>query len=486
MRQRLAIILFVAIMITALVALNAISYTPVEQAADKEASPRRSTFNAGASGAKALFDFLAESGYQVTRWRDPLERLADTNSAKRERPHTLVVIGSTILPFKPEEGRSVLSWVAKGNRLVLIDRGSSTPLIQNSDDWLISLSQGSYPSLNEQSGSVQEMTAGAEPAQPVQPTSLVREIEKVQPSRFAGSISIVPSVKKAKAITKAHTDASDEEYDGEDGELIGENTPPPAVRSNPTPAAETEKAPRMGIGVRAPVLKAPVLHLGNKKGALLVDYTYGAGRVVVLSDPYIVSNAGIGLADNLQLAVNVITAEKGPIAFDEFHQGYGANENAIGAYFRETPVLALCGQLCLMVILLVWSSGVRFGRPLPLPYLDRRSNLEFVSSMAELQRRARAYDLAVENIYTRFRRVLVRYAGASAALPRSEIARRVAERSGLDRERIEAVMRDAETVINGEAIDDQKTVELIGRIRAIENALGLGARSRDVRQAEQA
>jgi hypothetical protein len=46
-------------------------------------------------------------------------------------------------------------------------------------------------------------------------------------------------------------------------------------------------------------------------------------------------------------------------------------------------------------------------------------------------------------------------------------------------------MRDAETVVNGEAIDDQETVELICRIRALESELGLGARSRDVKQAEQ-
>jgi hypothetical protein len=482
MRQRLAIILFVAIILTALVALNAISYTPVEQEADKEASPRRSTFNAGASGTKALFDFLAESGYSVTRWRDPVEQLDDARGAKLEKPHTLIVVGSTILPFKPEEGRSVLSWVAKGNRLVLIDRDSSTPLIRNGGDWLVSLSRGAYPSFNEQSGNVQEMIAGADPVQPVQPTSFVREVERVQPSRFAGLISIVPSVKKAKAATKGHSDAVGEGDEDEDSATIDENPPPPA-RNDPPPAKV--KAPQGGFGVRVPEIDAPVLHLANKKGALLADYTYGAGRVVVLSDPFIVSNAGISLADNLQLAVNVITAESGLIAFDEFHQGYGANENQIAAYFRKTPILALCGQLCLVVILLVWSSGVRFGRALPLPYIDRRSNLEFVSSMAELQRRARAYDLAVENIYTRFRRVLVRFAGTSAALPRAEVARRVAERSGLQSEGIEAVMRDAEAVINGEPIDDKQTVDLIRRMRALERELGLGTRSRDVRQAEQ-
>jgi hypothetical protein len=61
----------------------------------------------------------------------------------------------------------------------------------------------------------------------------------------------------------------------------------------------------------------------------------------------------------------------------------------------------------------------------------------------------------------------------------------VAERSGLQSEGIEAVMRDAEAVINGEPIDDKQTVDLIRRMRALERELGLGTRSRDVRQAEQ-
>src|SRR5258708_25631668 len=52
---------------------------------------------------------------------------------------------------------------------------------------------------------------------------------------------------------------------------------------------------------------------------------------------------------------------------------------------------------------------------------------------SELQQRARAHDLALENIYGRVRRVLVRHAGLSNSSPRAEIAARVAARSGLNR-----------------------------------------------------
>ena len=44
---------------------------------------------------------------------------------------------------------------------------------------------------------------------------------------------------------------------------------------------------------------APITHIADQNGALLVDYSYGLGRVVVLSDPYIVSNGGIQLERQL-------------------------------------------------------------------------------------------------------------------------------------------------------------------------------------------
>src|SRR6266852_5431206 len=110
--------------------------------------------------------------------------------------------------------------------------------------------------------------------------------------------------------------------------------------------------------------------------------------------------------------------------------------------------MAICGQFVLIGLMMIWSRGRRFGRPLPLPQIDRRSSLEFVASMAELQQRARALDLAIENIYTRTRRVLTRYAGVDYHSSRTEIAERVASRSSLTRQEVETLMRRCEETIN--------------------------------------
>jgi hypothetical protein len=223
--------------------------------------------------------------------------------------------------------------------------------------------------------------------------------------------------------------------------------------------------------------------LTASKTVVLLDYLHGEGRIVLLSDPFIVANGGIGLEDNLQLAINLLSTSQGLIAFDEFHQGRGVTHNAFVSYFAGTPVLAIGGQLLLLVLLVLWTRGRRFARPLPLPQVDRRSSLEFVASMAELQQRARAFDLAIENIYSRTRRVLARYAGVDYNSSRREIAQRIAARSTLAAHQIETLMRQSEEAINGEAISERQSIQLVKRLRELEGTLGLRMRSRDVKQA---
>ena len=156
---------------------------------------------------------------------------------------------------------------------------------------------------------------------------------------------------------------------------------------------------------------APFVHLANDEKNLLVDFPYGAGKIVYLTDPYIVANGGINLVDNAQLAVNIVASGDGLIAFDEYHQGYGANENQLLGYFAGTPVVAIFLQLAALIGLLFYSQSRRFARALPENEPNRLSKLEYVAAMAELQQRTKAFDLAIENIYTDFRRRVSRSFG---------------------------------------------------------------------------
>jgi hypothetical protein len=231
------------------------------------------------------------------------------------------------------------------------------------------------------------------------------------------------------------------------------------------------------------VSPAPVSHFTTEDGALLVDYRFGNGRIILLSDPYVVSNGGIRLNDNLQLAMNLVVGDGGLAAFDEYHQGRGLTSNPFASYFAGTPILAIGAQLIVLIVFVLWTRGRRFARALPLPQVDRRSSLEFVASMSELQERSRAFDLAIENIYSRTRRALARHAGVEYNSSRALIASRVATRSTLDAKDLETLMRQCEEVINGATINWKQSLELVGRLRQVERALGLRMRVRDIRQA---
>jgi hypothetical protein len=436
MRQRITIILTFVVIIGLLVILNSLTYVRKEKVQDMETAPNRSTYHSGPTGTRALHDFLNESGHKVMRWRESPERLFSENG---KLVNTFVVIGRTQVQFSGNEAEALRNWVGRGGRLVLIDRKVDEAIAPQSEGWSITAREWDYPTIDDNPGDVQQMTKNVVALNPVQPTILTNSIESVMPSRFASRLSVIPPPKEEK---------------DEDADLVKASTP-----------------------------AAPVIHIGSKQGALLVDYAYGMGRIVVLSDPYLVTNSGIKLNDNLHLAINILSAGEGLIAFDEYHQGKGISQNPWAGYFAGTPVLALAAQLGLVVLLIVWTNARRFGRPLPLPHTDRRSSLEFVASMAELQERSRAFDLAIENIYTRTRRVLARYAGMDYNSSRSEIAQRVAARSTIDAHQLETLMRQCEEAINGEQINWRQSLDLVRRLRELEKTLGLGMRSRDERQA---
>jgi hypothetical protein len=459
MRQRFVIILMFVLAVVILIAINSFAYVQEEDKPDSETAPNRSSYNAGATGTRAFYDFLNESGFKVTRWREPSHKLLGTGS---EKVKTFVIIGRPALSIDENEAKALLLWVDHGGHLVLIDRRPNEGLLPRSGDWEITTEFIGYPDFNIDPADQKQMTQDVKAARPAQPTLLTRGVESVMPSKFYSEIKFFRATK----------DGSKDAENANVSDGMDEEEPAHSPGSNSEPASEA-------------IPPAPVVHLSVGETNLLLDYPHGRGRIVVLSDPFIVANGGINLNDNLQLAINLVATNNGLIAFDEFHQGRGNTHNAFVNYFSGTPVLAILGQIALLIILVLWTRGRRFARPLPLSRVDRRSSLEFVASMAELQERAHAFDLAIENIYGRTRRVLARYAGVDYNTSRKEIASRVAARSSLEAHSLETLMRQSEEAINGGAISERQAIHLVKRLREIEASLGLRMRSREVKQSAQ-
>ncbi|MFM8393443.1 MAG: hypothetical protein ACKOB4_05915 [Acidobacteriota bacterium] len=232
-------------------------------------------------------------------------------------------------------------------------------------------------------------------------------------------------------------------------------------------------------------LTSPIVHLGDKHGAILLDFNFGGGRVIILTDPFIVANNGITQGNNLDLALNLVreldeevSSRHRLILFDEYHHGYRNDSNQLLAWFRDTPWplrllhLSQLGQLGLICLLLWYGQSRRFTRPLPLSEVDRHAPLEFVDSMASLQQTAAARDLAIENLYPRFRSRLCQRLGLSSRAGNDDILDRLhLLKLPIPPDQLRQTLTEAELILQGEAVNDQQLITIVRRLHAVESTL---------------
>ena len=109
------------------------------------------------------------------------------------------------------------------------------------------------------------------------------------------------------------------------------------------------------------------------------------------------------------------------VLFDEYHQGYRETDGLWEAIGSAGRLVAL--QIFALALIAAYVAGTRFGLPIPLPPASRVSS-EYVSSLADLYRRARAYDAVLEGVYQSFWRDLCKTLGVPTDTQTSEVIRR--------------------------------------------------------------
>ena len=480
MRQKLTIFLLFIVLILILVGLNAASYVQKEKTPDTEVAPNRSTYNSGTTGTLAFYTLLSETGRKVIRWQEPVDGLLDYG---RNSVQTFVVIGTVRREFTAAEISKLRDWVSNGGTLVLIDREPPGGFVSSIKAWKISFEQQNDSIIDSVDPANQkEMITDTPAAKPLQPTLLTKDVNAVQPSRFAASLNFVrqsggDGYKRQASVSGI--DSEDETYD-----LFQAPPPPPKAVTNTNQPADphlnrsnsTENSDLVMLPSGA-----PVAHIGNGERNFLVDIPLEDGRIIFLSDPFIVSNGGLNLVDNAQLGINIVTSGGGLIAFDEYHQGYGSNNNQLVQFFEGTPVSSIFLQLTAIAAFVFFSQSRRFARPLNEKEPDRLSKLEYVAAMAELQRRTKSYDLAIESIYNDFRRRSAKLLGVdNTTAKRKDLAILIAGRVKAEPQEIDEIMFKCEDIIRGEPTNQNETLRLITRLREVEDSLGL-KRSRTAR-----
>ncbi|HWI51648.1 MAG TPA: hypothetical protein VNT01_05850, partial [Symbiobacteriaceae bacterium] len=155
------------------------------------------------------------------------------------------------------------------------------------------------------------------------------------------------------------------------------------------------------------------------------------------------------------------------VAFDEYHHGFQAADRwwqLLRGHLQWFVAL-----LALAAAVLFWAYGARFGAPVPSPAGPSRASVEYILSMSQLYRRARARTMVTQNLHRSLTRDLSRLLGGTQGLTHVDIARRVAERTGLPAQRIQDALD--RTAAPAARISEQDLILLSREVEAIQRSV---------------
>jgi hypothetical protein len=180
---------------------------------------------------------------------------------------------------------------------------------------------------------------------------------------------------------------------------------------------------------------------GQGLSYLATAESVGSGRLVMVADSSVFSNALLASGDNAQFALDVAGPSERPVAFDETAHGFGTGFGWAGLPLRWQWALII-GAIAALAWM--WSRAWRFGppelpgRPLPPP---RR---QYVDALATtLVRASPRYD-AIVPVHAAALERLAAQAGVHSDAPIQLLSSRAVE-AGVPDAVVAAVMRDVQT-----------------------------------------
>jgi hypothetical protein len=172
--------------------------------------------------------------------------------------------------------------------------------------------------------------------------------------------------------------------------------------------------------------------LRNAHGDVLaVRIAVGSGQLIALTDPLVLCNGYLRLADNGRFAADLIalTPKRGPVLFDEFHHGQIAGNVPTATAWALTP----WGAALTLAVLIIFGGlalrGGAFGPPIPLRPLTDRSGAEYAAAVGSLLHRTGARRVTLETLLSATRRTVAERIGVGSATPSDRLVETIAQRS---------------------------------------------------------
>jgi hypothetical protein len=150
--------------------------------------------------------------------------------------------------------------------------------------------------------------------------------------------------------------------------------------------------------------------------AVVLGTTLGRGRVIAVSDAYLLRNdvlrlcssdAGVRAVRLLEWLAPAAAGTPRRLVFDEFHQGYGRQPSvwrSVRRALTETPAGRTLTQAMAAALVLLAAAGARAVTPLAPRRVERRSPIEHVGALARAYEQARASRVATRRLVRGLRR----------------------------------------------------------------------------------
>ncbi|HVH64478.1 MAG TPA: DUF4350 domain-containing protein [Candidatus Acidoferrum sp.] len=187
------------------------------------------------------------------------------------------------------------------------------------------------------------------------------------------------------------------------------------------------------LAFRPTAKQVPLLR--NFSGDVLgVQMTIGSGRLIALTNPRVLTNGFLELADNGRFAADLIamTPFGGRVLFDEYHHGAVSGGASPTIQWMTTPWGAALVIAVLVILIGLALRGRAFGPLVPLRTEADRSSAEYAEAVGSLLHRSGARTVTLETLLAATRRSVAERVGLSSDTPVNQIDDALAQRAPAD------------------------------------------------------
>jgi hypothetical protein len=150
-------------------------------------------------------------------------------------------------------------------------------------------------------------------------------------------------------------------------------------------------------------VKPKQVSLGDRFGAIVWEEKYDKGKVIFSTTPHLAANAYQDYLSNFKYLSNLVSKKNNSIFVDEYIHGYKdadvqkkEGKGNLLSYFVQMPLFTAFLQVCILLLVLIWSQNHRFGKPVALdtPALDNSE--AYIQALAGVLQKAESSDFVVE------------------------------------------------------------------------------------------